>query len=381
MLVNKFAHVTGGADVHCLGLARGLERRGHSVALLSTGFEDGGVPRGVLVPASVTHNTREELGFVEQIAVGRRALWNETAAAGMRVLLRDFDPDVVHCHKLYPQLSAAPVVIASQNHVPVVQTLHDYEFLSASPFDHRCRLIDRNETRWRYRFLNAILLGIRRRVHLPRVTRWVAVSQSVAEAHSGILEAEVFPNFVEPAACPPRQSFVQRHGILFAGRLTEEKGVRDYVEAAAATPALEFCVVGDGDLRTYVADAARRLPNLEFRGALPHRILRDLFRSRRVVAMPSRWKEPGPLTSLEAMAAGTPIVCYPHGGLAEYVRAAGAGVTVAPDAASLAAGCASLHQNPVAWEEYSRGGLRSAEKTHGTETYLDRLIGLYEGAA
>ena len=36
LIVNKYARVTGGADVVALGLAEGLRGRGHEVAMLST---------------------------------------------------------------------------------------------------------------------------------------------------------------------------------------------------------------------------------------------------------------------------------------------------------------------------------------------------------
>ncbi len=59
----------------------------------------------------------------------------------------------------------------------------------------------------------------------------------------------------------------------------------------------------------------------------------------RVVVVPSRWAEPVGLTALEAMAAGTPVVAYRVGGLAEEVARAGGGVLIEPDPAALAAAC------------------------------------------
>ena len=64
----------------------------------------------------------------------------------MERLVREFRPDVVHAHKLYPQLSVAPVVVAARHRVPVVQTLHDFELVSASLLDVRGGRLDRDET-------------------------------------------------------------------------------------------------------------------------------------------------------------------------------------------------------------------------------------------
>src|ERR1700761_8683387 len=135
LLVNKYARVTGGSDLHCLELARGLRERGHEVAFLSTA-DAGNMDRvGAFVPRTVSNATREALAPAAAAKVAARSLWNRTAAAATRRSIDDFRPDVVHLHKLYPQLSVAPVVAASSRRVPLVQTLHDYEFISASPLD------------------------------------------------------------------------------------------------------------------------------------------------------------------------------------------------------------------------------------------------------
>src|SRR5919197_178879 len=144
LMVNKYAHVTGGADVNCLGLAEALVRRGHDIALLSTASPQNLFDEGEFIEASVTHASRQRLGAARQVDVARRALWNPSAARAMRHLVGRFRPQVVHAHKLYPQLSVAPVVAAAQAGLPIVQTLHDYELMSASYLDHSGGRVDRD---------------------------------------------------------------------------------------------------------------------------------------------------------------------------------------------------------------------------------------------
>ena len=164
-MVNKYAHVTGGADLNCLALAEVLRRRGHQVALLSTASPRNVFSEGEFIAASVTGASREQLGVWSQVEVARRAIWNPSAAAATRRLIASFRPHVVHAHKLYPQLSCAPVIAAARAKVPIVQTLHDYEFLAASYRDHRGRWIDRDETRLSFRALNTATYVLRRRLH------------------------------------------------------------------------------------------------------------------------------------------------------------------------------------------------------------------------
>src|SRR5687768_12248170 len=98
LMVNKYAHVTGGADLNCLGLAEVLRRRGHDVALLAMASPRNVFSEGEFITASVTHASREHLGAGQRVEVARRAVWNPSAAAAMRRLIGRFRPQVVHVH-------------------------------------------------------------------------------------------------------------------------------------------------------------------------------------------------------------------------------------------------------------------------------------------
>ena len=384
VIVNKYAHLTGGADQHCLGLAEALVERGHEVRFLSTADERNTVDNGEFVPVTVTHGSRESLAAYRQVAVLGKALWNNDAAAAMRRLIDAFRPDVVHTHKLYPQLSVSPVVVASRAGVPVVQTLHDFEMISASPIDARGGLWDADETKLRFKLLNSATRPVHRRVHAPRVAAFVAVSRFVARVHEkyGIV-ASVLPNFVSApdndlAELP---SFDERDGIVFVGRLRPEKGARDLVELARRVPTIPVTVVGSGDLESELRTAAEGLPNLHVVGFVADPALRDAVRQARVIVIPSRCQDAGPLVPLEAMASATPVVAYAMGGLGEYVSDAGGGRVVPVDVGALATSAAELHDDREVWEAHSRRGFEAIATHHTPSAYVERLEGVYASVA
>jgi glycosyltransferase involved in cell wall biosynthesis len=107
-----------------------------------------------------------------------------------------------------------------------------------------------------------------------------------------------------------------RH-VLYAGRLSEEKGVADAV-AACRVAGLPLVVAGDGpqaaELRELAAGA-----DVRFTGRVKPEQLADLRRDAAVAVVPSRYAEILPLAALEAMAAGVPVVASRIGGLAELV--------------------------------------------------------------
>jgi glycosyltransferase involved in cell wall biosynthesis len=385
LMVNKYAHVTGGADLNCLGLAEVLRRRGHDVALLSTATSKNVFSEGEFIPASVTHASREHLGAPQRVEVARRAIWNPSAAAAMRRLIGRFRPQVVHAHKLYPQLSVAPVIAAARARVPIVQTLHDYEFLSASYRDHLGGWIDRDESELSFRTLNTATYILRRGLHARKVGAWIANSRYVAARYEtrGIAST-VLPSFVEPARGDP-PGFSDRRGAVFVGRLAEEKGVRDVLELAQLLPSVKVSVAGHGPLEGEVAAAAGRLPNLDFAGSLDRAGVLRCFERARVSVVPSRWQEPGGIAALEAMSVGTPVVAYASGGLAEYVGDIGGGRVIEPDALALARECETLHRHQRAWEELSARGAAGVASKHSPEHYalaVERIYGrLIEEAA
>jgi glycosyltransferase involved in cell wall biosynthesis len=297
----------------------------------------------------------------------------------MTALLRRFRPDVVHVHKVYPQLSVAPLVVASRAGVPIVQTVHDYEQIGAHWLDHTGGRIDRRSERMRDRVLNSATFVVRRTWHRRLVNRWIAVSRFTAEQLrlEGI-RAAVLPNPTSPipASVP---GFAEREGVTFTGALLPEKGVRHVIEMAARLADVTVTVAGAGPLEAEVRAACVTRPNLRFSGMLDGASVARLMRSARVHVMPSLWEEPGPLTVLEAMAQGTPVVGYPRGGLAEYVADAG-GVIARENPGDLATRAGALHAGEEEWTTRSASARRAVLERHTLQGYLDRLEGVYHDA-
>ncbi len=105
--------------------------------------------------------------------------------------------------------------------------------------------------------------------------------------------------------------------VLYVGRLSEEKGIRDLVEAAVGLP---LVVVGDGPLRDLVPAPV---------GFVPHDDLGSYYERSAVVCVPSRREGYG-VTAREAMAYGRPVVTTGVGGLADAIEDGVTGVVVTP---------------------------------------------------
>src|SRR5215218_1283161 len=107
-----------------------------------------------------------------------------------------------------------------------------------------------------------------------------------------------------------------RH-VLYAGRLSHEKGVADAV-AACRVAGLPLVVAGDGPIAGELRERASGA-DVRFVGRVVAEELAGLRRDAAVAVVPSRYAEILPLAALEAMAAGVPVVASRSGGLAELV--------------------------------------------------------------
>jgi glycosyltransferase involved in cell wall biosynthesis len=114
--------------------------------------------------------------------------------------------------------------------------------------------------------------------------------------------------------------------VLFAGRITSQKGPVYFVEAAARVaaelPSVKFAVAGAGDRLHAMRERVSALGLSErflFTGYLPPDQLDRLYARADLYVMPSV-SEPFGLTALEALQHGTPVIVSKTAGVGEVVR-------------------------------------------------------------
>lgn len=153
------------------------------------------------------------------------------------------------------------------------------------------------------------------------------------EAHVACL-----PN---PVAIPRLADAARANLVLFLGRLEGSKGVFELLEAVSqlrsSVPDVRLVCAGDGD-RIAVASYAERLgisDAVKFTGWVGPSGKRALLEAAAVFALPS-YSEGMPMSLLEAMAAGVPVVASPVGGIPEVLVDGASGYLAAPgDVATL----------------------------------------------
>jgi glycosyltransferase involved in cell wall biosynthesis len=196
----------------------------------------------------------------------------------------------------------------------------------------------------------------------------IAASQALADSarRLGAREVQVIANGVEIPASPGPPN--EPPHVLYAGRLSEEKGVLELLEA---TSGLERVVVGDGPLRSSVPDAA---------GFVPPGELGPYYEQAALVCVPSRREGYGAVAR-EAMAWGRPVVATAVGGLLDAVEDGVTGLLVPPrDPAALRAALERLLGDAELRAELGANARRRAEEDYSWVAATDLLLAAYAAA-
>ncbi len=229
------------------------------------------------------------------------------AAAAGRIAARE-SFDVIHAHDWLTFLAGVEARRVSGK--PLVLHVHATEFDRAGGRENG--------------FVAAI-----ERLGLAAADRVVAVSGYTAEllARRYGVAAErlrIVHNAIDPRVLADDGPSSNRNPlVLFAGRITSQKGPGFFVEAAARVAAerrdVRFVVAGSGDrmraMRDHVAARGLRKRFL-FTGFLPAAELDRLYARADVYVLPSV-SEPFGLTALEALQHGTPVIVSRCAGVSE----------------------------------------------------------------
>jgi len=157
--------------------------------------------------------------------------------------------------------------------------------------------------------------------------------------------------------------------VLFAGRLSAEKGILDLV--AAADNGMKLTIAGDGPLRDRVPGAL---------GFVPHDQLGPLYDRAAVVAVPSH-REGFGVACAEAMAHGRPVVAGAVGGLLDLVVPEETGLLVPPgDVGALREALKRLLADEELRARLGANARRRAEETLSWDRVTDLTLAAYAEA-
>jgi len=188
------------------------------------------------------------------------------------------------------------------------------------------------------------------------------------------------PHFVSPVSARGGEG---GGAVVFAGRLSPEKGVDTLIDAVERLAAVRLDVAGEGPDRARLEGLAARVGDdrVRFLGRLDRDGMDTLLTDAIALVLPSRWYENQPMIVLEAFARGVPVVASDLGGTPELVRHGTDGFLVPPDdPGALASALQALLDDPARARAMGKAALERALTDFAPDVHLARLDAVYAEA-
>lgn len=280
--------------------------------------------------------SNEEMGSHLRAALS--AIFNPAVFFRSLKAIQEHSPTLIYVNNLWPALSPAVLWAARLKGIPTLQALRNYRLIcpsakvnnegaclgcGAKVFPFKC--IARgcyNNSRLQSLIVALFSFSTRlansgRRDHKYLTTSGITKNLLIKGGLSPI-NVRVRPNFLTPTATP---SFDPGRGVVYVGRLSEEKGVSELISHWSQIPdAPVLTLIGDGPLAGVVRKvSSEESTNIKWIGSRSKPEVLDILRRSSLSIVPSLWAEPFGRVAIESMSVGTPVIHTNGGALTEIV--------------------------------------------------------------
>ncbi|MDM7987662.1 MAG: glycosyltransferase family 4 protein [Smithella sp.] len=315
----------------------------------------------------------------------------------LRSLLQRQTFDMAFVQNLYPFLSPSILPLLKEFGLPVIMRCPNYRLfcpnglcLSNGEICERCFggkehwCVIRNCEEYFFKSLgyaarNAaarvtgrILNNVDVFIVLSEFQKQKFMSEGIPEKHIAIL-----PNIAPAVDSLKRYELGDM--VSFVGRVSVEKGIGTFLEAAKELPDVSFAIAGAYDQMPELPKNSP--PNVKWLGFLEGDALNDLYLKSRVLVFPSCWYEGFPNVITRAMILQKPVIASRLGGVPEIVEDGQTGLLFEPgNTKDLVRQISKLYENPDLCRSLGAAGRIKAEREYGSVAVYSKLMAIFEQA-
>lgn len=320
-------------------------------------------------------------------------IYNPYAATQLFQRLDRLQPDVILVQNIYPFFSPSIFHPCKQRNIPVVMRCPNYRlFCPSGSFYSRGQLCKRclgGKEYWCVlrncesslaksggyalrnmiaRMRRSILNGVDIFIVLSEFQRHFFISQGIAAERVEILNNAI-ADATDEGICR------ERVYVTYAGRVSAEKGIHDFLVSARALPNIPFVVAGDN---ARIPGLLSRSPaNVQWMGFLDQTKMRDLYGKTRIFVCPSSCYEGFPNVVAQAMVSGCPVIAPRMAVLEEIVDHGVTGILYEPfDLFSLSRNIHALYYAPELCVAMGKAGREKALRLYNRDAISSQLMSI-----
>lgn len=338
-MVNKFLYPNGGSETYIFKLGEYLLAQGHEVQYF--GMEHEGRCVGNSVEAYTSDMDFHNASKMDKLTYPLKTIYSSEARKKIRLVLDDFQPDVVHLNNFNYQLTPSMILEIkkwrkdTKRKCKIVFTAHDYQLVCPNHMLNNPNTRQNCEKCLGGNFLNC--------------TKGKCIHGSTAKSAIGTMEATFWKlngvykhidamiccshfmkskldtnplfakktvalhNFIDKVEW---QETEKKDYVLYFGRFSEEKGIGTLIQVCKELPDVQFIFAGTGPLE----ETINGIPNIKNVGFQKGKALEQLIREARFSIYPSEWYENCPFSVMESQMYGTPVLGADIGGIPELIQ-------------------------------------------------------------
>jgi len=380
LLVHNYYQQRGGEDVVVEQELALLRQKGHTAELFSV------------------HNDSIQ-GLGQKAITGALVVYNPWAKAALAEKLREFRPDVVHVHNFFPKLSPSVFDACRRAGIPSVMTLHNFRILCpTSILFHNGEICERSlkhSAIWALpqRVYKSSLMATLPLVAMVDIHKWLGTWKRKVDVFIALTEfakAKFVEGGLDPghiivkgnAVADPLNgatpNTAKRHGALFVGRLSEEKGIASLLTAWKGMN-YPLRIAGDGPLRPLVE--AAQAENIIYIGSQSRDQVYAEMQRAAFMILPSVCYEMFPMTLAEAYGNGLPVLASDLGGLKSLLDDGVTGLAFKPaDPADIRAKARWAMEHPDKLADMGKAARAKYEAQYTADRNYANLMQIYERA-
>lgn len=333
LLCNKFYYRRGGDCIYTMNLEQLLKKHGHEVAIFSQQYPlNEPSPWSKYWPSEF--KMKPSLSMVDSLL---RPFGLGSVRRCFNAILDDFKPEVVHLNNIHTQLSPILAEIAHERGIRVIWTIHDtklvcpsYTCMRNGQWCEKCFTDKHSVLRHKCMTGGALgsLIGYEEAkewtpIRLQNcVDKFICPSRFMAETmiRGGFNDEKLVikSNFIDLQKVS-NPTFEKDNYYVYLGQLNQIKGIRTLCKVAASLP-YKLVVIGGGFIENELRSTYRKVDDIEFRGQLTWEEIKPLLSKAKFMVLPSECSENNPISVIESLALGTPVIGANIGGIPELLN-------------------------------------------------------------